>query len=422
MRCPATERVKSGGVDVPCLTLVGSLPTLHSKFATPSQSLIVTPSATPSRLQHFIMVTTRKKDYGSAPPPTRRPPRPPRQRKEPLSEFTLFPRLPLELQLMIWQASMTPRLIVAAPKDLRTRFPHHSRRILPSLFSVNQGSRYCALRHYTIRMTLSRIIDERGKHAKFQSTTHRAKVVSKQLPTKWAIPLLLTYCGLSERYLNKALSSVLRKLTSTAAVCTDDTLGFMGWETLDFEHRTRLEVKDANGSPWTSFPQSTGRVNKVAFLGSNITWNNKMVDSLNSMASCDLGSILHKEPINDDLWKWYPNNETWNILLHRPLNNRRLLIHSRNFNGSLEAWAQRLIHRAKRGTLPLWSGAPDILAFELQKKPKPVYCPFPYIPAPTVHDLYRVLPAFMVERLLDDFYASIDWRWYRRGDRDRRGF
>lgn len=207
-------------------------------------------------------------------------------------------------------------------------------------------------------------------------------------------------------------------------MCADDTLGFLGWETLDFKHGTRLRVKDANGSPWTSFPQSTGRVNKVAFLGPNITWNDKIVDGLNSMVSWDLGSILHKESMYgyDDLRKWYPNNEIWNVLLHRRLNNRRLLIQSRNFSGSLEAWAQRLIHRAKRGTLPLWRGAPDILAFELFKTPWPVYFPSPYIPAPTVHDLYRVLPAFMVERLLDDFYKSIDWRWYRRGDRDRRGF
>lgn len=184
MRCLATERVKSGGVDVPCLTLVKSLPALHPRFTTPSQSLIVTPSATPSRLQHFIMVTTRKKDYGSVPPPARRPPRP---RKEPLSEFTLFPRLPFELQLMIWQASMTPRLIVIAPKSFMTPLSHPSRRTLPSLFSVNQGSRYCALRHYTIRLTLSLTIDETGMHEwdcpEFQSTTHRANFVSKQLPT-----------------------------------------------------------------------------------------------------------------------------------------------------------------------------------------------------------------------------------------------
>lgn len=184
MRCPATERVKSGGVDVPCLTLVESLPALHPKFATPSQSLIVTPSATSSRLQHLIMVTTRKKDYGSVPPPPRRPPR---QRKEPLSEFTLFPRLPLELQLMIWQASMTPRLIVFAPKSLETPISLHSKRILPSLFSVNQGSRYCAIRYYTIRLTLSLTIDETGKlewgSPEFQSTTQQANVVSKQLPT-----------------------------------------------------------------------------------------------------------------------------------------------------------------------------------------------------------------------------------------------
>lgn len=196
----------------------------------------------------------------------------------------------------------------------------------------------------------------------------------------------------------------------------------MGWETLLFKYGTMLEVKDANGSPWTSFPQSTGRVNKVAFLGPNITWNNKMVDGLNSMVSWDLGSILHKESATGEVRKWSPPNEIWDLLLHRPLTKRRLLIHSLNFNGSLETWAQRLIRRAKRGNLPLWHGAPDILAFELWKEPKLPTPPDPYIPAPTVHDLYRALPSSMVEGLLDDFYKSMDWRWYQRGDRDRRGF
>lgn len=173
-RCPDTERVKSGGVDVLCLLLVKCLPARHPNFSTPS-------------LPHYhtfsnpittTMVSTRKKDYGSAPLP-KRP-------KRPLNDFTLFSRLPFELQLMIWKASMTPRLIAVGPKGPGTPLSHHSKKILPSLFPVNQGSRYCALRHYSIRLTISLTVDETGEHLwdcpEFQSTTYHANVVSKQLP------------------------------------------------------------------------------------------------------------------------------------------------------------------------------------------------------------------------------------------------
>lgn len=197
-------------------------------------------------------------------------------------------------------------------------------------------------------------------------------------------------------------------------MCPDDTLGFMGWETLDFKHGTRFEVREANGSPWTSFPNSTGRVNKVAFLGRDIARDTKIIDDLNSVVSWDLESILHKESAIGDLRKWYPDHSLWI--------KRRLLIQSRYFDGDLGEWARRLIYRAKKKTLPLWRGAPDILAFELWKKPKAIRFPDPYIPAATVQDLYRVLPHSFVVRLLDDFYASMDWRWDQRRDRDRRGF
>lgn len=234
------------------------------------------------------------------------------------------------------------------------------------------------------------------------------------------------HCGLSKPYLNEGICWVPRKLTSTAAVCADDTLGFMGWETLDFKHGTRFEVKGANGSPWTSFPKNTGGVKKVAFLGPGFAQNNKIVDDLNSVVSWDLRSILHKETARGKLREWYPNKDTglWSLSQHPPWFKRvrTLLIQSRCFDGNLQSWARRLIHRAKKGTLPLWTGAPDILAFKLRKKPKRITFPHPYIPAATVHDLYRALPYSMVWDLLDDFYASMDWRWDHRHDRDRRGF
>lgn len=288
---------------------------------------------------------------------------------------------------MIWQASMTPRLVAVGPKGLGHPRSHHSTKILPALLSVNKDSRYCALRHYTLRFTITLTVDKTGQHGwdcpKFQGTTYHANVV----------------------------------------MCPDDTLGLLGWETLDLGHRTRFRVKSANGEgPWENCPTSAGaqpEVKKVAFLGSDIAFNRKIVHDLNSVVSWNLDSILHTSSTH--VRKWGSHCCLWLSLPHAPHSKGVILVQSRNFNGSFANWAQRLMYRARHGALPLWRGSPDILAFQLGKKPETISRPSDYVPAESVQDLYAVLPDRFVSNILGDFYASREWKWSVRYP-DRRGF
>lgn len=285
---------------------------------------------------------------------------------------------------MIWQASMNPRLVAVGPKGLGRPRSYHSRKILPALLSVNRDSRYCALRHYTLRFTITLTVDETGQHRwncpKFKGTTYRANVV----------------------------------------MCPDDTLGLLGWETLNLGHGMRFQVQSANGKgPWENCPTSAGaqpKVKKVAFLGPDIALNHEIVDDINSLVSWDLDSILHTKSTSVRKWGSF-----WHHHARAPSYKSIILVQSRKFNGSLEDWGKRLMYRAKRGALPLWHGAPDILAFELGKEPETIRRPINYVPAESVQDLYAVLPYQYVLRILGEFYASREWRWSVRYP-DRRGF
>lgn len=288
---------------------------------------------------------------------------------------------------MIWQASITPRLVAVGPNGLGRPRSDHSKRILPALLSVNQDSRYCALRHYTVRFTITLTVDETGKH-------------------RWNCP---EFRG--------------KNYHANVVMSPDDTLGLFGWETLNMGHGTRFQVRSANGKgPWESYPTSHGaqpEVKKVAFLGRDIALNRKIVGDLNSVVSWDLDSILHTNSTN--VRKWVAPCYPWLNLPHAPYFKDYILVQSRRFNGNLEDWGKRLIFRATHRALPLWDGAPDILAFELGKKPKTIICPANLVPAESVQQLYAALPQNYVRNILADFYASREWTWSRRYP-DPRGF
>lgn len=158
-------------------------------------------------------------------------------------------------------------------------------------------------------------------------------------------------------------------------------------------------------------------MNKVAFLGYVFELYPQIIDILNSGVSWDLDSILHTNSTNVREWNW----ARWRNLRRITYAKDEVLVQSRNFNGSLEDWGQRLMYRAGHGALPLWRGAPDILAFELEKEPERIRRPTDFVPAESVEDLYAVLPDQFVSKILGDFYASSEWRWSVRYP-DRRGF
>lgn len=274
---------------------------------------------------------------------------------------------------MIWQASMTPRLVAVGAKGLTLPRSLHSKCILPALLSVNQDSRHCALRHYTMRFSIILTVDKTGQHEwdcpHFQGIYHQANVV----------------------------------------MSPDDTLGLLGWETLRLGHRTRFQVKSANGkSPWEGFPTSHGvqpEIKKVAFLGRDIALEPGIVRYLNSRAETDLNSILHAKRTH--LRRVYTPHRPW---FPKAAPKDHIKIQSRNFNGTFQDWVERLIYRAKHEALALWDGAPDILAFELGKKPKPILMPADLVKARTIWDLKAILPDSFVEKILDDFYMSKEWR------------
>lgn len=282
---------------------------------------------------------------------------------------------------------MTPRLVAVGPKGRGQRRSHHSKQILPALFSVNQDSRHCALSHYTSIFTITLTVDETGLHRwdcpEFKGTKYHANVV----------------------------------------MSTDDTLGLFGWETLNLGHSTRFQVKSANGiRPWETSPNSHGaepEVRKVALLGQHIALSKSIVRDFNSSVSWDMDSIIYAtstsvRKLNTPAGRWYE-------LPVSPWTKEQILIQSRNFNGSLEDWVKRLIFRAKHGALALWSGAPDIFAFQLGKEPERIRWPMNYIPAESIRDLYNALPYRYIDMVLDDFYASREWKWSVQYP-DKRGF
>lgn len=79
-----------------------------------------------------------------------------------------------------------------------------------------------------------------------------------------------------------------------------------------------------------------------------------------------------------------------------------VLIHSRNFNGSLQEWGERLLYRARNRALADWREAPDILSFELGKQPEKISRPT---------ELVRKATKFADP---EGFYELSEWEWSQR--------
>lgn len=301
------------------------------------------------------MVSTRKKDYGEPAPKKKHvppkvieegdPKRPNTPNQIPCVKFSLFPKLPPELRLEVWKMSMTPRLVVVEPKSPWYNGPSKfGKKILPSHFSINSEAREYALRHYSLRFTVTVIVDLTGRH-------------------NW-------YChnfrGI--RYHANAIMS------------PDDTLGLIGWETLPCAFGWKFGVESADSSgPWASKRPNVRlggmqpKVTKVAFLAATLRSGSNAIDVLNRTVSGDLTQILHTK--SDKLRKLLYHEAPGYTLRHRGYFKDHVLMHSRNFNGTLQEWGERLMYRIKHRGLAESEGLPDILAFELGKQPGTIYVP-----------------------------------------------
>ncbi|POS75619.1 hypothetical protein DHEL01_v205978 [Diaporthe helianthi] len=278
----------------------------------------------------------------------------------PCMEFTFFQKLPPELRIEVWKISMRPRLVVLEPNgkwcNSRSDF---TKKIFPAYLSVNCEARDCALRHYSLRVTITVAVDTR-------------------------------------RYQNL---NYYPRYHANAIMSPDDTLGFLGWENFANSRRYgwKFQVDNANSSgPWASNRPDASlcgiqqQVNKVAFLTSNFRSNSKIIDELNSTVSWDVRSILHTK--SDKLRKLSPPGASWYEIGNPHYIKDHVLMHSRNFSGSLQEWGERLLHRFNNDGLLHLTGLPDILAFELGKQPDTMPAPPPALlmgsAYPSAEELY----------------------------------
>lgn len=185
--------------------------------------------------------------------------------------FAKFKKLPCELRLMIWEASMTPRLVPVkfrpcheGSNDGSKRENHQSSAIqgFPALLAVSQEARSIALRHYTWRFTINTTIS----HREYRITD---------------------------------LGDEVEHRRARVVMSPEDTLGLFRFR-LESERRvwiseSDVQVANHEGSPWsihetTDAPQHGFK--KVAILGGAIESNPNIVRALN-ITLWDLDSILH---------------------------------------------------------------------------------------------------------------------------------
>jgi hypothetical protein len=322
------------------------------------------------------MVSTRKKDYGEPGPLKRGAPQPTQQDESkeshtanqmPCTEFTFFPKLPHELRIDVWKASMTPRLVVVEPHgDGYRRHRAYNKKILPAQFSVNSEAREIAVRRYNLGITVTLIVDKNGDH-------------------RWSCP---SFRGIMHH--------------ANVVMSPDDTLGLFGWDTLlkGVGWKVRVESVDLNRlRSWNrrdiTMCGAQPEVKKVAFLGYHLGSRPKLIHTLNSIVSLDMNTVLHTE--STTLRKLNPDGRYNPPRADKYMDN--VLIHSRKFSGTLQDWVERLLFRARRDSLPSWFGAPDIVAFELGKEPEEV-------PRPKT---------FVDNKWMDPegYYLWHEWRWRR---------
>lgn len=255
---------------------------------------------------------------------------------------------------MIWEFSMTPRLVVVTPKPNEIPWVWEAQRsspgmLLPVFFSVSKESRHCALRHYVWKFTISIMSRSSriGYPAYRRITTQEARVV----------------------------------------MSPSDTLGFLGWKfQTRFGHVLYMCVTSSNEtSPWEvlSTRHSTRpEVKSIALLDHDPSDNHRIFSDPNSTPSLDVDSILHNlgsTPLSVgdqrlqaksakarslySLYPWYdPMDETYS--------KHKISMRPYTFLGSLWEWGQHLwprIRCRRRGSLNDNVGA-DIVLFELIEK------------------------------------------------------
>ncbi|KAG8158250.1 hypothetical protein KVR01_012011 [Diaporthe batatas] len=296
------------------------------------------------------MVSTRKKDYGEPPPPKKRARPKVNEDDDPNQissmKFTWFPKLPPELRIEIWKMSMTPRLVVVQPRWIAARrlLLKFKKTMFPAHLSVNCEAREIAWRHYSLKLTLTVTVDITGLHS-------------------WDCPDFQS-----------------RQYSARAVMSPDDTLGFLGWEDIRREYGWKFQVESEERSdPWARWAPQNARlcgaqpqpeVTKVAFLRPDFRCNPEAIDFLNFSNSRDLRSILHTK--SDKLRKIFTHGSPGHTTPGPGSPKDHVLIHSRNFNGTLEQWGERLLRRIEFGGLPESQEPPDILAFELGRQPDPI--------------------------------------------------
>lgn len=249
---------------------------------------------------------------------------------------------------MIWEASMTPRLVVITPKPDGFPWPWEAPRsspgiLLPVFFSVSKESRHCALRHYVWKFTISIMSRSSriGNPAYRRITTQEARVV----------------------------------------MSPSDTLGFLGWKfQTRFGHTLYICVDSSNEtSPWevlsTRHSTQPG-VKSIALLDHDPSDNHRIVSDPNSTPSLDVDSVLHNlgstalwvgdQPLQpksakarslNSLYPWYDPTYSEHKLSMRPY----------TFLGSLWEWGNYLwprIRCRRLGSLNEKVGS-DIVSFEL---------------------------------------------------------
>lgn len=221
---------------------------------------------------------------------------------------------------MIWEASMTPRLVVVTPKPDEMWEAQRSSPgiLLPAIFSVCKESRHCALRHHVWKFT----------------------IIVKSL---------------SRTYSDAQRPRLMTMEHARVVMSPSDTLGFLGWKFQTCFGRTlRIDVESADEtSPWEILstrhsPQP--EVKRIALLDHNLSAKHRIFSDLNSTPSWYLDSNLHNVGSTTS-WVVDPYLQTsafkaWSVIPHYPWDNpmdepyskHKISIRPHTFLGSLWEW------------------------------------------------------------------------------------
>lgn len=259
-------------------------------------------------------------------------------KKYPLTYFPQFQKLPCEIRLLIWEASMTSQLVAVRPKPDGRRDTEHNgpKLFLPALFCVNSEARQRALRHYRWRFTLRLVALE-------PNPPPRQRIVMPSTPVQHARVVMSSH----------------------------DTLGFMGW---GFQNRSvcswKIGIRGAGKtSPWekqTTAHESQLEFGKVAILGQRLEADPRIIYDLNSAPCLDVDSILHAR-------HWIQSRiirGPWYNLEEKTYSASIISIRQFALTSNLEIWSEEVLRTVPGPEMFIEADLPDIMSFELMRKPK----------------------------------------------------